>query len=162
MCIIHGEEKNICEGLNMIDNIKVREIMTAEVISVHDNENMSEVAKIFRENSIHHVPVLKGRKPVGMISTHDIFKLIFDFDSTDTRMLDTLLDHTYNISDVMTNKLVIFGEEETVKDAAKVLSDGSIHSIIVVNAKGDLTGIVTTTDLVRFLYKNIEEQSDNM
>jgi CBS domain-containing membrane protein len=146
----------------MIDNIKVREIMTAEVISVHDNENMSAVAKIFRENPIHHVPVLKGRKPVGMISTHDIFKLIFDFDSTDTRMLDTLLDHTYNISDVMTDKLVIFGEEETVKDAAKILSDGSLHSIMVVNAKGDITGIVTTTDLVRFLYKNIEEPSENI
>jgi len=140
----------------MIENIKVREIMTADVISVHDNQNLSAVARIFRENTIHHVPVLKGKKPVGIISTQDIFKLIFDFDSTDTRMLDTLLDHTYKIKDVMTGKLVIFDEDSSLKDAAKILSDSSLHSIIVVNGKGDLTGIVTTTDLVRFLYKNIE------
>jgi len=139
----------------MIENIKVKEIMTAEVLSVHDNENLSVVAGIFRENPIHHVPVLKGRKPVGIISTQDIFKLIFDFDSTDTRMLDTLLDHTYKIKDVMTGKLVIFEEESTLKDAAKILSDSSLHSILIVDKKGDLTGIVTTTDLVRFLYKNI-------
>jgi len=140
----------------MIENIKVKEIMTSDVLSVHDSEKLSVVARIFRENPIHHVPVLKGKKPVGIISTQDIFKLIFDFDSTDTRMLDTLLDHTYNIKDVMTDKLVIFEEESTLKDAAKILSDSSLHSILIVDKKGDLTGIVTTTDLIRFLYKNIE------
>ncbi len=139
----------------MIENIRIKEIMTSDVMSVHDSENLSAVARIFRENPIHHVPVLKGKKPVGIISTQDIFKLIFDFDSPDTRMLDTLLDHTYKIKDVMTDKLVIFEEESTLKDAAKILSDSSLHSILVVNAKGDLTGIVTTTDLIRFLYKNI-------
>lgn len=139
----------------MIENIQIKEIMTSDVMSVHDSENLSAVARIFRENPIHHVPVLKGRKPVGIISTQDIFKLIFDFDSTDTRMLDTLLDHTYKIKDVMTDKLVIFEEESTLKDAAKILSDSSLHSLLIVDKKGDLTGIVTTTDLVRFLYKNI-------
>ena len=140
----------------MIDNIRIKDIMTSDVISVHDSEKLSMVARIFRENPIHHLPVLKGKRPVGIISTQDMFKLIFDFDSTDTRMLDTLLDHTYKIKDVMTDKLVIFEEESMLKDAAKILSDSSLHSIMVVNAKGDLTGIVTTTDLMRLLYKNIE------
>ncbi len=140
----------------MIENIKIKEIMTSDVMSVHDSEKLSAVARIFRENPIHHVPVLKGKKPVGIISTQDIFKLIFDFDSTDTRMLDTLLDHTYNIKDVMTDKLVIFEEESTLKEAAKILSDSSLHSLLIVDKKGDLTGIVTTTDLISFLYKNIE------
>ena len=140
----------------MIDNIRIKDIMTSDVISVHDSEKLSMVARIFRENPIHHLPVLKGKRPVGIISTQDMFKLIFDFDSTDTRMLDTLLDHTYKIKDVMTDKLVIFEEESMLKDAAKILSDSSLHSIMVVNTKGDLTGIVTTTDLMRFLYKNIE------
>jgi CBS domain-containing protein len=140
----------------MIENMRVRDIMTSDVMSVHDSEKLSAVARIFRENPIHHVPVLKGKKPVGIISTQDIFKLIFDFDSTDTRMLDTLLDHTYNIKDVMTDKLVIFEEESTLKEAAKILSDSSLHSLLIVDKKGDLTGIVTTTDLIRFLYKNIE------
>lgn len=140
----------------MIENSKIKEIMTSDVMSVHDSENLSAVARIFRENPIHHVPVLKGRRPVGIISTQDIFKLIFDFDSTDTRMLDTLLDHTYKIKDVMTDKLVIFEEESTLKEAANILSDSSLHSLLIVDKKGDLTGIVTTTDLIRFLYKNIE------
>lgn len=140
----------------MIDNNSIKEIMTTDVITVHENQNLSDVTRIFRENYIHHIPVVKGKRPVGIISTHDIFKLIFDTGSTDERMLDVLLDHTYKLKDVMTDKLVVLADSATVKDAAKILSDSSIHSVLIVDNKGDLSGIITTTDLVRFLHGNIE------
>lgn len=140
----------------MIENISIKQIMTSDVISVHENQKLSEVARIFRENHIHHLPVLKNKKPVGIISTQDLFKLIFNVNSTDQRMLDVLLDHTYTINDVMTDKLVILDDSATIKSATKLLSDSAYHSILVVDHKGDLTGIITTTDLVRFLHSHIE------
>ncbi len=142
----------------MIENKSIKEISSSEVISVHENQNLSDVTAIFRENSIHHVPVLRGSKPVGILSSQDVFKLIFNVDSTDQRMLDVLLDNTYKLSEVMTTNLVILDEETaTVKDVARLLSDSSFHSIIVVDHKGDLSGIVTTTDLIRYLHDNIED-----
>lgn len=140
----------------MIENMSIKEILTTDVISVHENQKLSDVARIFRENHIHHVPVLKGKRPVGIVSTHDLFKLIFNIDSTDQRMLDVLLDNTYELKEVMTDKLVILSDSATIKDVTNLLSDGSIHSILVVDRWGDLTGIVTTTDLVRFLHANLE------
>jgi len=140
----------------MLTNQSIKEVVTKEVISVHENQNVSDVAKILRETTIHHVPVVRGTKVVGIISSQDLFKLIFNIDSTDERMLDTLLDHTYKISDVMTSKLVILDESSKIKDVAKLLSDNSYHSVLVVDNKGDLTGIVTTTDLIRYLHNNIE------
>ena len=140
----------------MLENKKIGELVTTDVLCVHENQQLSDVTALFRENHIHHVPVLKGKKPVGIISTQDIFKLIFDVDSTDDRMLDTLLDHSYKITDVMTSKLVILDESLTIKDAAKLLVDSSFHSVLIVDNKGDLTGIVTTTDLIRYLHDNIE------
>lgn len=140
----------------MIENASIKEILTTDVLSVHENQKLSEVARIFRENHIHHVPVIKGKKPVGIVSTHDMFKLIFNVNSTDERMLDVLLDNSYNLKDVMTDALVILADSATIKDVTKLLSDGSIHSILVVDRRGDLTGIVTTTDLVRFLHGNLE------
>ena len=41
--------------------------------------------------------------------------------------------------------------KSTVEDAARVLSDGGFHSVPVVDDKGNLEGIVTSTDLIRFL-----------
>ena len=138
----------------MLENKKIGELVTTDVLCVRDNQQLSDVTALFRENQIHHVPVLKGKKPVGIISTQDIFKLIFDVDSTDDRMLDTLLNHNYKITDVMTSKLVILDEGSTIKDVAKLLIDSSYHSVLVVDNKGDLTGIVTTTDLVKYLHDN--------
>ena len=143
----------------MIENKSIKEISTSDVISVHENQNLSDVTAIFRENSIHHVPVLRGSKPVGIISSQDIFKLIFNVDSADQRMLDVLLDNTYKLTDVMTTELVILDEESaTVKDVARLLSDSSLHSVLVVDHKGDLSGIATTTDLVRYLHENIGDE----
>ncbi len=138
----------------MLENKKIGELVTTDVLCVHENQELSDVTALFRENEIHHVPVLKGKKPVGIISTQDIFKLIFDVDSTDDRMLDTLLNHNYKITDVMTSKLVILDEGSTIKDVAKLLIDSSYHSVLVVDNKGDLTGIVTTTDLIKYLHDN--------
>jgi len=140
----------------MLENKKIGELITTDVLCVHENQQLSDVTALFRENQIHHVPVLKGKKPVGIISTQDIFKLIFDVDSTDNRMLDTLLNHNYKITDVMTSKLVILDEGSTIKDVAKLLIDSSYHSVLVVDNKGDLTGIVTTTDLIKYLHDNTE------
>ena len=140
----------------MLKNQSIKEVATKDVISVHEHQNLSDVAQIFRESMLHHLPVVKGTKVVGIISSQDLFKLIFNVDSTDVRMLDALLDHTYKISDVMTSKLVILDESSTIKDVAKLLSDNSYHSVLVVDNKGDLTGIVTTTDLIRYLHDNIQ------
>ena len=126
----------------MLENKKIGELVTTDVLCVHENQELSDVTALFRENEIHHVPVLKGKKPVGIISTQD------------DRMLDTLLNHNYKITDVMTSKLVILNEGSTIKDVAKLLIDSSYHSVLVVDNKGDLTGIVTTTDLIKYLHDN--------
>jgi CBS domain-containing membrane protein len=140
----------------MIENKSLKEIMTKDVLTVHTKQKLSDVTMIFRENSIHHLPVLNGKKPVGMISSQDVFKLVFNVDATDQRMLDSILDSNYNIEDMMTKKLVIFDDASTIKEATKILGEGSFHSVIVVDNKGDLNGIVTTTDLIRHLHNNIE------
>lgn len=141
----------------MLKNESIKQILTSDVISVHENQKLSDVTQIFRENAIHHLPVLRGNKPVGILSTQDIFKLIFNVDSADQRMLDVLLDSTYKLSEVMTTELVILDDSATIKTVANLLRDSSLHSALVVDSKGDLCGIVTTTDLVNYLHSNIED-----
>ena len=50
-------------------------------------------------------------------------------------------------------EIEIYVEEgdATVRDAAALLSDGSFHSVVVLDFDGALAGIVTTTDLARYL-----------
>ena len=117
---------------------------------------LHDVNKIFRENMIHHVPVLDGNKPIGIISTNDIFKLIFNIDIQDEKVTDEILDHNFSIESVMSKDLITLPITSTIKDVAEVLRFSTVHSIIITNQVGEFEGIVTSTDLIDHLYKNIE------
>ena len=138
----------------MIKNESVKKILTTDVISVHTKQKLSDVNKIFRENFIHHIPVLNGNKPIGIISSNDIFKLVFNIDTQDERMLDTILDNQFSIESVMTTDLVTLPVSSSVKDAASALESSKIHSVLITN-NDELVGIVTSTDLIKYLHNNI-------
>jgi len=136
-------------------NESIREILTTEVMTVHIKQKISDVNKVFRENMIHHVPVLNRKKPIGIISTNDILRVIFDIGLNDERMIDSILDYHYSIKDVMSTELVTLPISSTIKDVAKILQFSTIHSILITNDKSELEGIVTSTDLIKYLYQNL-------
>jgi CBS domain-containing protein len=47
----------------------VEEVMTKKVISVTEDTPLEEVCRLLVESHIHRVPVLRGKKVVGVIST---------------------------------------------------------------------------------------------
>lgn len=132
-------------------NEPISTVMTTGVVSVDREQPLSEVYAVLKGARFQHIPVVEGERPVGIISSTDILKLVYDIDGRDDRMLASMLDHQFNIDDAMTAELVTLPEDATVHDAAEVLAEGSVHSVLVIDTIGDLVGIVTTTDLVRYL-----------
>ncbi len=127
--------------------------MTAEVVTVDRSQPLSEVYDLLRSSTFHHVPVVEGDTPVGMISSTDVLKLVYDVEGADDRTLRTFMDHQFVIDDAMTTDLCTVGLSASVRDVADRLADGTIHSVLVLADDGTLAGIVTTTDLVRLLRK---------
>ena len=140
----------------MIKDQKIERILTKQVITVHLKQRLSDVTEIFRENMIHHIPVLDGKKPIGIISTNDIFKLIYNIGKQDKRMIDAMLDHNFSIADAMSKDLITLSVSSTIKDVASILQFSTIHSVIITNHAGEFEGIVTSTDLIKFLLKKIK------
>lgn len=131
-------------------NEPVSKIMTKDVQTVHVAQKLSEVRRLLAENSYHHVPVVSGSKLVGIISAADMFKLSLALYGVDERAVDVMLDSQHTIESVMTTELTTIGAKQTVRKAAEVLAEGSFHSLPVVDGE-DLVGLVTSTDLIRYL-----------
>lgn len=129
----------------------ISDVMTTEVLTVDTSQPLSEVYDLFQARSIHHLPVVEGAKPVGMVSATDVLALVYDINNPGDHMMRTMLDHQFNIEDAMTTELELLTVDSTVRDAADRLADGDYHSVLVVDAVGDLVGIVTSTDLIRYL-----------
>jgi CBS domain-containing protein len=130
-------------------NEPVSHIMTTAPLAVQKGQKLSSVRHLMSEHNIHHVPVVDGSTLVGMISSSDLLRL--SWGATDERSLDTLLDHTMSLSEVMTARPVKIGSGQSVREAAELLAEGRFHALPVVGAQDELLGIVTTTDLIRYL-----------
>ncbi len=65
--------------------------------------------------------------------------------------MDAYLDHQFSVEGLMKKDLKTIPEKSTIADAADALSDGDYHAVPVVNDEGGLVGLVTSTDLIRFL-----------
>lgn len=121
----------------------ISHVMTTNVKTVQINQKMSEVLRILSENQIHHVPVIDGRKLVGIISTTDIIRLNITVSTADGWFIER----------VMKKNLVTIEIRDTVRKAAQLMSDGIFHSLPVIDKDGHLVGIITSTDLIRYLVK---------
>lgn len=130
---------------------QLRDVMTAEPNTVHLGQPLSDVYQVLESNSFHHVPVVDGDTPVGMISATDILKLVYDIDGNDDRMVRAMLDHQFTLEDAMSADLVTVQPSESVHTVATHLSTGEVHSVVVVDDTGALVGIVTSSDLIRQL-----------
>ena len=139
----------------MLENQSIEEVLTTEVITVRVHQKLSHVNKIFNEKMIHHIPVLEGKKAIGMISTTDIYKLIHNIDMHDKGKIDEMLDNDFTIEDAMSKDLITLPISSTIKDAAGILQVSTRHSLIITNRDGEFEGIVTSTDLIKYLFNKI-------
>jgi CBS domain-containing protein len=129
----------------------ITSVMTTDVVSIDRDQPLSQAYQALHGAGYHHIPVLENDRPVGMISSTDILKLAYDVEGSDDRMLRSMLDQQFTIDDAMTADLVTLPDTATIHDAADVLAKGNLHSVVIVDAEGSLVGIVTTTDLIRYL-----------
>ena len=56
--------------------IKVRDIMTRDLETLKEDDTVDTVLKRMLKTGYHRLPILKGRKPIGVVTRHDLLKLL--------------------------------------------------------------------------------------
>ena len=123
--------------------------MTTDVITLGPENTLGEAREILLRKHIHHLPIVEGRKLVGMVTSWDFFKLgMSAAESKDMRL-----------KEIMTTKVATL-EADQHRAAAEVLTQHLFHAIPIVNEHHELLGIVTSTDIVR--YEHTKEYPENL
>jgi len=128
--------------------------MTRDIHTLRLNDNLYDAQIKFDKYKVRHLPVLDANKLVGIISLTDILRMSFGERFGDSLyQKDEVIFEMLTIDQVMKHKPKTVTPENTVADAAEILAHEEFHALPVV--KGDnLVGIVTTTDVIRFLLEN--------
>jgi CBS domain-containing protein len=54
----------------------VREIMTQEVVTVNAADTITECMRVMTDSRIRHLPVMEGKKMIGLVSLGDLVKWV--------------------------------------------------------------------------------------
>lgn len=135
----------------MKQNEPISKIMSADVKTIQVGQKISDARRLLADGRFQHIPILDGKKLVGMLSSADLMKLTFDWGNSDVRSMDAVLDNQFTVKDTMTTEPTTMPATATVRDAAEMLSKGDFHALPIVDAEHVLTGIVTSSDLIRYL-----------
>jgi acetoin utilization protein AcuB len=134
----------------------VRDYMTTDLITVQETDTLLDATMFFVRSTFRHLPVLRSRELVGIITERDVKQYA-------PSVLSGLSPEEYNtimettpISRVMTRNPLTVQPDQSVLDAAKLLYAKRLGCLPVVQ-NGELVGIITTTDMLKVLTHLLEK-----
>lgn len=135
----------------MKKNVPVKKIMTTQVVKLNLNDELSKAEMLFKKHRIRHIPVVTGNQIIGMLSLTDLLRISFvDSAFEDDETIDTVVYDMFTLSQVMTKNVESISEDTTIKEAAEILANREFHALPVTK-NNELVGMLTTTDLIKYL-----------
>ncbi len=121
--------------------MKIEDVMSDDLIVGYVPGTVKDALKILAKNNVSGMPVLKKdtRVVVGVITRQDIFK------NPEEDQLALLMSKDYFSVE----------KDQDVKVAAKLLYENRIHGLPVINTRKQLVGIISPTDVLKGLHKNL-------
>jgi CBS domain-containing protein len=146
----------------------VEEYMTKKVITVASDENLHTILQLMADRELSRVVVTRNRKPVGIITGHDLLPLSVLFG---TRIAgkywmteEEFISRRQNIpsgikalflaEDIMKYYPITIAKNTDLAQAAQIMTRNRISGLPVVqhsNNASNLVGIITKTDIIKAL-----------
>jgi CBS domain-containing membrane protein len=135
----------------MRQHVPVSTIMTKNIIKLTIADDLTKAESLFKHYKIRHIPVVNGATIIGMLSYTDLLRISFaDAIDDDEEVVDTTVYNMFTVEQVMAKKLITITPDTTIKEAAEILASKEFHALPVCEDHL-LVGIITTTDLIKYL-----------
>lgn len=118
--------------------VVVRDIMSKEIKAVRPDTLVKEVVATMNKFDIGSIVVVKGDRPVGIITERDILRRIVE---------PCLAPETLRAREVMTSPVVSIDANTSIDEAANAMAKKGIKRLLVLEGE-KLVGILTFTDIV--------------
>ncbi|WP_228850578.1 CBS domain-containing protein [Aegicerativicinus sediminis] len=128
----------------------ITEIMTKHVITLTLKDDLETAENLFKRNRIRHIPVVSNGIIEGMLSKTDLLRISFADSINDEDKVESVVYNMFDISQVMTKNLETITTNTTIREVAEILSRREYHALPVMEY-GRLVGIVTSTDLIKYM-----------
>ena len=120
-----------------VSRMRCSEIMTHEVRTATRQMTLRDVAQMMRDGDMGSVPVVEGRRLVGIITDRDIVvRCVAEGRGAETPAADSMTKEIYSVK-----------PNDYVFEAVRLMGDKQIRRIPVVSDDGNLAGIISMADV---------------
>jgi len=130
--VIH---KNMTPEQQAIEVLKVKKFesgMVVDPVTIEPEAPLARALDLMRQHGISGIPVTKGKKLVGIVTSRDV-----RFETNVTQ----------KVEQVMTRKLITGREAITQAEAQALLHQHRIEKLLIVNEEFELKGLITIKDI---------------
>jgi CBS domain-containing protein len=130
--------------------MNIGDLCKKPVVSVDFDDSIMAASALMREHHIGDVIVTKEKKgrelPVGILTDRDIVVSLAARDVD----LDEVL-----VGDVMTTGLILARDDDSIEEVVHNMTDNGIRRMPVTNREGNLVGLISFDDLVKFFAEQL-------
>jgi len=135
--------------------LKVKDIMTKDVVSVKKDTPIYEAMEIMRKEDITGVPVIEDDMTlVGVLTEKDVLRLFYADEN----------EKNQTVGFFMTRPAVSYRENENLRSVCDFMMINYFRRVPVVSTQGKLVGIISRPDVIDYLLEqrrqNPEVRSD--
>lgn len=122
-----------------IPNVKLKDIANSKIEKINPEMELVDVCKILSSNNLIGVPVVKDKDIIGVIQYCDV--------------INAIANNNINscAKDFMTESVVTARDNISLLNGMTLLLQNNVTSLILLNNKGDISGIVSFTDMLKRL-----------
>ena len=129
------------ESLNTMRKLTASDIMTKPVDTIQATTPLTEAADLFMQKRVGRFLVLENEKPVGTIS-------LSDFVASLSQQIRSKRD---TVGDVMSDAILVCRGKTPVLSAARAMTSSGWRSVLVVDVRGKVIGVVSGHDLLQLV-----------
>lgn len=129
------------ESLNTMRKLTAADLMSKPISNIEADAPLNEAVREFIDKEVNRLVVTSQSKPVGIISLSDFIAYIAE--------MGTIKRET--VGDVMSDAILVCRGKTPVISAARAMTSAGWRSVLVVDAKGKVLGVVSGRDLLPYV-----------
>lgn len=129
------------DSLNAMRKLTAADLMSHPINAIESNTPLEEAAKEFIKTDVNRMLVTENGKPVGIISLSDFVAHIASHEVIERG----------SVGDVMSDAILVCRGKTSILSAARAMTSSRWRSVLVVDAKGKVLGVVSGRDLLPYV-----------
>ena len=118
--------------------MNISQVMTTDVRVGSPDDTLQKAAQMMSDYDFGILPIVDNNQLVGMLSDRDI---------TIRAVAKGFSPNEHNVREIMTHDVQHINQDESIEDAAQLMSDLQVRRLPVVDGDEQLVGIVSLGDL---------------